>query len=445
MKNICIMGTGYVGLVTGACLSDLGNKVRCVDIDLKKIRILNDGKLPIYEPGLQELINNNVSRERLSFSEDIKGSIRDSEVVFIAVGTPSDGNGNVDLRYVEGAAEMIAQNLNDFKIIVNKSTVSVGTGRRLKEIIDDKSSGKPEFEIVSNPEFLREGSAINDFMHPDRIVIGTNSEKAFDIMTEIYGSLYLMETPFIKTNVETAELIKYASNAFLSVKISFINEIANICDKTGADVHVVAKAMGLDGRISPKFLHAGPGFGGSCFPKDTLGLVQLAKERGITPNLVEAAIKVNINQRMVMVEKLKKLVPNLKGKTIAVLGLAFKPNTDDVRESPALDIIKILLEEECIVRAYDPVAMDNAKKSIPELNCFDNMMDACEGADSVMILTEWNELRQIDLNMLKERLGSPNIVDCRNIYDPKKMKDEGFNYLSVGRPLLKDEFNAVEV
>jgi len=254
-----------------------------------------------------------------------------------------------------------------------------------------------------------------------------------------------METPFIKTNVETAELIKYASNAFLSVKISFINEIANICDKTGADVHVVAKAMGLDGRISPKFLHAGPGFGGSCFPKDTLGLVQLAKERGITPNLVEAAIKVNINQRMVMVEKLKKLVPNLKGKTIAVLGLAFKPNTDDVRESPALGVIRILLEEECIVRAYDPVAMDNAKKSIPELNCFDNMMDACEGADSVMILTEWNELRQIDLNMLKEKLGSPNIVDCRNIYDPKKMKEEGFNYLSVGRPLLKDEFNAVEV
>lgn len=435
------MGTGYVGLVTGACLADLGNKVRCVDVDVEKIKILNDGKLPIYEPGLQELIDNNVSRERLSFSEDISGSIRNSEVVFIAVGTPSDGDGNVDLRYVEGAAEMIAQSLADFKIIVNKSTVSIGTGKKVAEIIENNSSSESEFEVVSNPEFLREGSAVNDFMHPDRIVIGTNSEKAYDIMTEIYGPLYLMDTPFIKTNVVTAELIKYASNAFLSVKISFINEIANVCDKTGADVHVIAKAMGLDGRISPKFLHAGPGFGGSCFPKDTLGLVQLAKERGITSELVEAAIKVNKTQRTVMVEKLKKLVPNLKGKTIAVLGLAFKPNTDDVRESPALDIIKILLEEECIVHAYDPVALDNAKKSIPELDCYDNMMDACEGADSVMIMTEWNELRQIDLNMLKEKLGTPNMVDCRNIYDPKKMKKEGFNYLSVGRPLLENELN----
>ncbi|MCH7886511.1 MAG: UDP-glucose/GDP-mannose dehydrogenase family protein [Candidatus Marinimicrobia bacterium] len=435
------MGTGYVGLVTGACLADLGNKVRCVDVDVEKIKILNDAKLPIYEPGLQELIDNNVSRERLSFSEDISGSIRNSEVVFIAVGTPSDGDGNVDLRYVEGAAEMIAQSLADFKIIVNKSTVSIGTGKKVAEIIENNSSSESEFEVVSNPEFLREGSAVNDFMHPDRIVIGTNSEKAYDIMTEIYGPLYLMDTPFIKTNVVTAELIKYASNAFLSVKISFINEIANVCDKTGADVHVIAKAMGLDGRISPKFLHAGPGFGGSCFPKDTLGLVQLAKERGITSELVEAAIKVNKTQRTVMVEKLKKLVPNLKGKTIAVLGLAFKPNTDDVRESPALDIIKILLEEECIVHAYDPVALDNAKKSIPELDCYDNMMDACEGADSVMIMTEWNELRQIDLNMLKEKLGTPNMVDCRNIYDPKKMKKEGFNYLSVGRPLLENELN----
>lgn len=437
MKNICIMGTGYVGLVTGACLADLGNRVRCVDIDAEKIKILNDGKLPIYEPGLQELITNNVSRERLSFSEDISGSIRKSEVIFISVGTPSDGDGKVNLLYVEGAAEMIAQNLNDFKIIVNKSTVSVGTGKRLMEIIEKKSPSKAEFEVVSNPEFLREGSAINDFMHPDRIVIGTNSERAYGIMTEIYGPLYLIETPFIKTNIETAELIKYASNAFLSVKISFINEIANICDKTGADVHVVARAMGLDGRISPKFLHAGPGFGGSCFPKDILGLVQLAKERGITPLLVEAAIKVNNAQRKVMVEKLKKLVPNLGGKTIAILGLAFKPNTDDVRESPALDIIKILLEEGCTVNAYDPVALDNAKKAIPEINCYDNMMDACEGADSVMIMTEWNELRQIDLIMLKEKLGAPNMVDCKNIYDPVKMKEEGFNYLSVGRPLLE--------
>ena len=435
------MGTGYVGLVTGACLADFGNKVRCVDVDSEKIKILNDGKLPIYEPSLQELINNNVSRERLSFSEDISGSIGNSEVIFIAVGTPSDGEGNVNLRYVEEAAEMIAQNLTDFKIVVNKSTVSVGTGKRVAGIIEDNSSSASKFEVVSNPEFLREGSAVNDFMHPDRIVIGTNSERAYEIMTEIYGPLYLMETPFVKTNVETAELIKYASNAFLSVKISFINEIANICDKTGADVHLVAKAMGLDGRISRKFLHAGPGFGGSCFPKDSLGLVQIARERGITADIAQAAIKVNNSQRRVMVEKLKILVPKLKGKTIAVLGLAFKPNTDDVRESPALDIIKILLEEECIVHAYDPVARDNAKKSIPELECYDNMLDACEGADSVMIMTEWNELRQLDLKMLKEKLGLPNIVDCRNIYDPRKMKEEGFNYLSVGRPLLENDLN----
>ena len=433
MRNICIMGAGYVGLVTGTCLADIGNRVICVDLDQEKIDMLNNNILPIYEPGLKEIVENNVEKNRLSFSSDIGSSIRSSEVIFIAVGTPSGSDGKVDLDYVEKAAATIGSNLNDFKVVVNKSTVSVGTGKRIVEIIKENSKSGADFEVVSNPEFLREGSAVNDFMRPDRIVIGTDSDRAYEVIAEIYNPLYLMETPIIRTTVETAELIKYASNAFLSVKISFINEMANLCDKTGADVHVVAKAMGLDGRISPKFLHAGPGFGGSCFPKDTKGLVQLARDYGVKSDVVEAAVTANDRQRMIMVEKLRSLLHDLDKKTIAVLGLAFKPNTDDVRESPALDIIELLIKEGCTLHAYDPVAVENSKKILPEVKYFSDMMAACEGVDGVMLMTEWNEFRQIDLSMLKERMSKPNVVDCRNIYDPKKMKELGFNYLSVGR------------
>ena len=427
------MGAGYVGLVTGTCLADIGNRVICVDLDQEKIDMLNNNILPIYEPGLKEIVENNVEKNRLSFSSDIGSSIRSSEVIFIAVGTPSGSDGKVDLDYVEKAAATIGSNLNDFKVVVNKSTVSVGTGKRIVEIIKENSKSGADFEVVSNPEFLREGSAVNDFMRPDRIVIGTDSDRAYEVIAEIYNPLYLMETPIIRTTVETAELIKYASNAFLSVKISFINEMANLCDKTGADVHVVAKAMGLDGRISPKFLHAGPGFGGSCFPKDTKGLVQLARDYGVKSDVVEAAVTANDRQRMIMVEKLRSLLHDLDKKTIAVLGLAFKPNTDDVRESPALDIIELLIKEGCTLHAYDPVAVENSKKILPEVKYFSDMMAACEGVDGVMLMTEWNEFRQIDLPMLKERMSKPNVVDCRNIYDPKKMKELGFNYLSVGR------------
>lgn len=435
MRRITILGTGYVGLVTGTCLADLGNQIICVDIDESKIAMLNNGEIPIFEPGLKELVQNNVSKGRLSFSTEVAKSISESEIIFIAVGTPSTPEGEVDLQYVESAAKTIGEKLNGFKIIVIKSTVSVGTGRKIAKIIKENSNSEQDFEIVSNPEFLREGSAVNDFMRPDRIVLGSDSEKAFDIMSEIYRPLYLIETPIIKTSIETAELIKYASNAFLSVKISFINEVANLCDKTGADVHVVARAMGLDGRISPKFLHPGPGFGGSCFPKDTMGLAHLAKSHGVNSLIVEAAMDVNVKQRQIMVDKLKSLLPELGGKKVAVLGLAFKPNTDDVRESPSLEVIKILLKEGCTVHAYDPIALENSKKIIPEIAYFEDMMDACEGADAVMLMTEWNELRQIDLEQLKEKMAEPNVVDCRNIYDPRNMKDSGFNYISVGRTL----------
>jgi len=435
LRRITIVGTGYVGLVSGTCLADLGNRVICVDIDEGKIDTLNNGEIPIFEPGLKELVDNNLNRGRLSFSTEVAKSISDSEIIFIAVGTPSTSDGEVDLRYVESVAKTIGQNLNGFKVVVNKSTVSVGTSRKIEKIIRENSKSGQEFEVVSNPEFLREGSAVSDFMRPDRIVLGSDSEKAFDIMSEIYRPLYLIETPIIKTSIETAELIKYASNAFLSVKISFINEIANLCDKTGADVHVVAKAMGLDGRISPKFLHAGPGFGGSCFPKDTMGLVHLAKEHGVNSLIAEAAINVNDNQRQIMVDKLKNFLPELDGKRVTILGLAFKPNTDDVRESPALQIIEILLKEGCTIHAYDPIALENSKKILPEITYFDDMMDACEGSDAVMLMTEWNELRQIDLDQLKDRLAKPNVVDCRNIYDPKSMKESGFNYISVGRSI----------
>jgi len=435
LRRITIVGTGYVGLVTGTCLADLGNQVTCVDIDESKIALLKNEKIPFFEPGLKELVQNNVTKGRLNFSTDVAKSIIEAEIIFIAVGTPSAPGGEVDLKYVETVSKTIGENLNDFKIIVNKSTVSVGTGRKIAEIIQENSKADQEFEVVSNPEFLREGSAINDFMRPDRIVLGSDSEKAFDIMSEIYRPLFLIETPIIKTSIETAELIKYASNAFLSVKISFINEVANLCDKTGADVHIVAKAMGLDGRISPKFLHAGPGFGGSCFPKDTLGLAHLAKDHGVDSLIAEAAMIVNVNQKQIMVNKLKSLLPELDGKKVAILGLAFKPNTDDVRESPSLKIIEILLEEGCIIRAYDPIALENSKKIMPDIAYFEDMMDACEGADAVMLMTEWNELRQMDLEQLKDKMAIPNVVDCRNIYDPESMKESGFNYISVGRTI----------
>lgn len=433
MRNICIVGTGYVGLVTGACLADFGNQVICVDINHDKIEKLKNGLLPIYEPGLKEIVENNCKRNRLTFSTDIDNGIRDSEVIFVAVGTPAKENGEVDLTDVFRVAEKIAANLNGYKIIVNKSTVSVGTGKKVEEIIRKSSASNVNFDVVSNPEFLREGSAVGDFLRPDRIVIGTSSERARGILEEIYRPLYLIETPIISTTMETAELIKYASNAFLAVKVSFINEIANICDETGADVHVVAKAMGLDGRISPKFLHPGPGFGGSCFPKDTLALTKIAESSGLKCEIVEAAISVNRNQRLRMIQKLKRLVPQVKGKTIGILGLSFKPNTDDIREAPSLVIIDHLMTEGAVIRAYDPVANENMRRVFPSVTYCESSYETAEGCDALMLLTEWNELRELDFSRIIRQMNSPNIVDCRNIYPPEFVRGFGFNYISVGR------------
>ncbi|GER93633.1 UDP-glucose/GDP-mannose dehydrogenase family protein [hot springs metagenome] len=438
--HITIIGTGYVGLVTGACFSEFGVFVTCVDKDKNKIESLKNGTIPFYEPGLEDIVKRNFKQGRLKFSTDIGEAVEESLVIFIAVGTPPRGDGSADLSYVDNVAEEIANHIKSYKVIVTKSTVPVGTGERIRKIISEHlqqtqaiNTADNLFDVVSNPEFLREGAAIEDFMRPNRVVIGAESQQAIAIMKDLYRPLYLIETPFVITNIKTAELIKYASNSFLATKISFINEMANLCEKVGADVNVVAKGMGLDRRIGPKFLHAGPGFGGSCFPKDTKALLRIASEHNVELGIVDAAIRANERQITVVSEKIKTILNDIKGKTIAILGLSFKPNTDDIREAPAISIIKNLLNAGANIRAYDPVAMENTKIVFPDITYCKDAYYACSSADAVVIITEWNQFRNLDLERIMKLLKQPYFFDLRNIYEPQKMKALGFNYYSIGR------------
>jgi len=433
MYNICVAGTGYVGLVTGACLADFGNVVRCVDIDKVKIDALKVCEVPFYEPGLQEIVKRNVEVGRLSFSTDVKWGIESSTVIFVAVGTPMSGEGQADLSYVEMVAKSVGEHLNDYKVVVLKSTVPAGTCDLVAGIIRKTAANDHPFDVVSNPEFLREGSAVEDFMKPARIVLGASSERAFDVMTEIYRPLILEDTPVVKTNVKTSEMIKYASNAFLATKISFINEIANLCEAIGADVTVVARAMGLDDRIGPKFLRAGAGYGGSCFPKDTKALVKTGETAGYDLRIVKSVIAVNQDQRLRMVGKVKAALGSVRGKTVAVLGLAFKPDTDDLRDAPAVDIACALLADGAAVKVYDPVAMGPARTILKDAAFCASVFEAVKGADAAVFVTEWNEFRDLDLVKLKGRMKSPVVVDCRNIYEPSRMRELGFEYCGVGR------------
>jgi UDPglucose 6-dehydrogenase len=440
MAKICVIGTGYVGLVSGACLADFGNTVVCADVDQHKIEMLNAGKIPIFEPGLDAVVHRNVKESRLSFTTDTETAIKKSEVVFIAVGTPPADDGSADLRYVLEAAETIARAMASYIVIVDKSTVPVGTARLVHKHIQDtlyKYKKNVPFDVVSNPEFLREGSAVQDFMHPDRVVLGTESERALNLMKEVYRALYLNETPFIETNLETAEMIKYAANAFLAVKITFINEIANLCEKVGANVLDVARAMGKDGRISPKFLHPGPGYGGSCFPKDTKALADIGKKYGSPLSLVEATIISNEKQKEKMVEKIEFAVGNLAGTTIAILGLAFKPNTDDMRESPALKIIEGLVKKGAKCKVFDPAAMQEARWRLKDYN---NSIEYCTNeyetmicSDALVLLTEWNQFRDMDLKKIKSLLKKPILIDLRNIYRRNSVESSGFTYYAVGQ------------
>lgn len=431
--NISVIGTGYVGLITGVCFAEFGLNVTCVDDDIKKIRLLKKGGVPFYEPGAKELLQRNLKAGRIHFTTSIAEAVDSSLVILIAVGTPPRGDGSADMSHVEDVAREIARHINSYKVIVTKSTVPVGTGERLRKIISKHLKESVDFDIVSNPEFLREGAGIEDFMRPNRVVIGASSQQAIAIMKDLYRPLYLIETPFVITDVKTAELIKYTSNAFLATKISFINEIANLCEAVGADVQVVAKAMGLDQRIGSKFLHAGPGYGGSCFPKDTLALLQIAKENGVDLEIVKAATSVNKNQKEKMIKKIKDAIGLLKGKTISVLGLSFKPNTNDIREAPSLYIIKRLLKEGAKIKAYDPVAMEDARKIFPKITFCKDSYNAVKGADAIVIVTEWNQFRNLDLQKIKTLVKEDFFFDLRNIYEPNKLRRFGFNYYSVGR------------
>lgn len=436
MQKIAMVGTGYVGLVTGACLADFGNRVICVDLDEAKVSALREGKLPFYEFSLGEVVERNVREGRLSFTSDLSGAIRSSKVIFIAVGTPTGKSGEADLSQVFSVARSIAEHMNSYKLVVQKSTVPVGTGEKVLRTIENllKKKNIP-FDVASNPEFLREGSAVEDFMRPDRVVIGTWSKKAEQILSEIYRPLYLSETPMVKTSVQTAELIKYASNAFLAAKISFINEMANLCEVLGADVKVVAKGMGLDKRIGPKFLHAGAGYGGSCFPKDTMALASFSREANVPCRLVEATIEVNRQQRLRMMDKIEAAVGHLKDTTVAVLGLSFKPQTDDVRDSVGIDLARMLQKKGARVRAFDPVSMQVAAEQLKGVYFAEDSYDAAKGAHALVIATEWNEFRMLDLSKLKHILKKPVVVDCRNIYEPAAMIAAGFRYTAVGRGL----------
>jgi UDPglucose 6-dehydrogenase len=431
--HIGIIGTGYVGLVTGACFAEFGLFVTCVDKDEKKINSLRKGLIPFYEPGLDDLVRRNIKQGRLRFTTKTSKAVESSLVIFIAVGTPRRGDGSADMQYVEEVAREIALHMDGYKVIVTKSTVPVGTGGRLRAIISGNLKEQTDFDIVANPEFLREGSAIEDFMRPNRVIIGARSPQAVAIMKDLYKPLYLIEAPFVITNIETAELIKYASNSFLATKISFINEMANLCEKVGADVHMVAKGMGLDQRIGAKFLHPGPGYGGSCLPKDTNALLKIAAGHNVKLGIVDSVIRANENQKRRMVEKIREATGILKGKTIAILGLSFKPNTDDIRDAPSLFIIRSLLEEKAKIRAYDPVSMKEAKKILPQVKYCEDSYDAVKGADALVIVTEWNQFRNLDLDRIRKLLKEPYFFDLRNIYDPQKLREKGFRYFSVGR------------
>ena len=435
MRHIAIIGTGYVGLVSGSGISDFGHKVICADIAEEKIKMLQTGKMPIYEPGLDELVDRNTKAERLSFSTDVGKTIRDSEVIFIAVSTPQSENGEADISAVTAVAKTIGQNLNNRKVVCTKSTVPIGTGKLVTSIINENNPEKMEFDYVSNPEFLREGSAVKDFLWPDRLVIGTESEWGFEVMRDVYRPLYINETPIVHTTVETAELIKYASNAFLSLKISYINEISALCEKIGADVHVVAKAMGSDGRISPKFLHPGPGFGGSCFPKDTIALVAMAKNKNVPMRTIQAAIETNAHQKKRMVKKLQALTGDFSGLKIGILGLAFKSKTDDVRESASLEMVGSLLNAGAQVKAYDPEANTSFAEFYPQITYCKTWEEAVKDTDAVAVMTEWNEFRTMDAKTLKNLMKSPIILDTRNILSRKELQKNGFSFDNVGRPM----------
>jgi len=435
--NVCVIGTGYVGLVTGACFAEFGVNVICADKDADKIDALERGEIPIYEPGLEALVKRNTSQGRLAFTTDTAEAVRASLVVFIAVGTPAREDGGTDLSYVEAVAREIGRSLNGYKVIVTKSTVPVGTSQRVREWIGQElaaAGSDVKFSVASNPEFLREGAAINDFLRPDRVVIGTGDETAAAILRDLYRPLYLNETPFVITNIPTAELTKYAANAFLATKVSFINEVANLCEKIGGDVQAVARGIGLDGRIGKKFLHAGPGFGGSCFPKDTRSAAHFARELGERFRIVEAVIDVNERQRLRMVEKVKQAVGgDLGGTVIAVLGLSFKPETDDMRDAPSVDIIQGLQKGGATVRAFDPVAMPAAARLLRDVEFCEDAYQACQSAHAVVIVTEWNQFRMLELERIRERVARPVVVDLRNVYEPATLTRAGFEYHSVGR------------
>lgn len=431
--RIAVIGTGYVGLVSGACFAEFGVDVTCVDVDASKIEKLKAGGIPIYEPGLDTIVAKNVEAGRLHFTTDIKSAVEQALVVFLAVGTPPQPDGTPDMSYYRQAAKDVAEAMNGYKVLVTKSTVPVGTGKWLREFVQANLAVETEFGVASNPEFLREGAAIEDFMRPDRVVVGSNEERAIDVMKELYRPLYLIETPVVITSLEAAELIKYAANAFLATKITFINEIANLCDAIGCDVHDVARGMGMDNRIGRKFLHPGPGYGGSCFPKDTRALTTVADQFGVETRIVDAVIEANDRQRDAMIPKIENLVGDLSGKKIGVLGLSFKPETDDMRESPAIEIIAGMIAKGASVKAFDPVAMEESKHFISGIEYATDEYDALAGADAMVIVTEWNQFRALDFDKVKSLLTSPKIADLRNIYEPSDMRELGFEYVGVGR------------
>jgi UDPglucose 6-dehydrogenase len=432
--NIAVIGTGYVGLVSGACFAEFGTHVTCVDNDASKVEALRRGEIPIYEPGLDQLVARNVAAGRLNFTTDLGAAVKENLALFICVGTPQDPHGRADLSSVMAVAKSIAEHMDGYKVIVVKSTVPVGTGDRVEALVRETTKGKLPFSVASNPEFLREGAAIEDFMRPNRVVIGTEDEQARAILVDLYRPLYLIETPILATRRRASELIKYASNAFLAVKVSYINEMADLCEKAGVDVHEVARGMGLDNRIGGKFLHPGPGYGGSCFPKDTRAILATAEEFGAKLEIIAAAVAVNDHRPGRMVEKIKAAMGgDVKGKTVAMLGLAFKPNTDDVRESPAIEIANSLVAAGAKVRAYDPEAMETAKAGgFAGETCPDEYA-ACQGADALVLATEWNQFRNLDLGRIKGLLKSPTVVDLRNVYKPTDMQKLGFTYTAVGR------------
>jgi UDPglucose 6-dehydrogenase len=431
--HIAVIGTGYVGLVTGACFAEFGVDVTCVDIDEGKINRLIAGEIPIYEPGLEQIVEKNSQDGRLRFTTDLKSAVEQALVIFLAVGTPPSADGSADMSYVDAAAREVAGFMNGYKVIVTKSTVPVGTGERLRTLIAENQTVKSDFGMVSNPEFLREGAAITDFMRPDRVVIGSRDEAAIEIMKDLYRPLYLIETPIVITSLEAAELTKYAANAFLATKISFINEIANLCDLIGCDVHDVARGMGMDRRIGSKFLHPGPGFGGSCFPKDTKALATVARIFGGHTRIVDTVIEVNQLQREAMVPKIEKLTGPLDGKVVGVLGLSFKPETDDMRDAPSVDIIRTLVERGATVRAFDPVAEEEARKVLPAIEYTEDEYAAVTGADVLVFMTEWNQFRALDMDRIHKLMRTPKIADLRNIYEPEDMRELGFEYVGVGR------------